>query len=75
MSAGTRVHRQAASLIANDLVTLLQTATYRIEIAGSIRRNSPDVGDIELVAVPTRERVADGMLDTIEVNRLTERDA
>lgn len=73
MSTGTRVDRHTASLIANELVTQLQTATYRIEVAGSIRRGKPDVGDIELVAVPIKEVEPDGMFDSTEVNRLTER--
>lgn len=73
MSAGSRVDRVAAALIANELVMLLQTATYRIEVAGSIRRGKADVGDIELVAVPVVESEPDGMFDTAPVNRLTQR--
>jgi DNA polymerase/3'-5' exonuclease PolX len=38
--------------IAERLVDLLQPACKRIEIAGSLRRQKPDPGDIEIVAVP-----------------------
>lgn len=46
----------------------------RIEIAGSIRRRKPEVGDIELVAIPTRSTdllggQADSLLDGI-IDRL-----
>jgi DNA polymerase/3'-5' exonuclease PolX len=41
-----------AALIAQSLVNLLAPACARIEIAGSIRRRRPEVGDIELVAQP-----------------------
>lgn len=52
---------------------MLASAVERIEIAGSIRRNRPDVGDIELVAVPRTETAADGMFDVQVVNLLTDR--
>lgn len=71
--AATRVDRERAEIVANTLVALLESATSRIEIAGSIRRGRPDVGDIELVAVPIRETIQDGMFGTREANRLTER--
>ena len=38
--------------IAETLVAELTPACKRIEIAGSIRRQKPDVGDIEIVAIP-----------------------
>jgi len=38
--------------VAEDLVARLRPACERIEIAGSIRRNRPQVGDIEIVAIP-----------------------
>lgn len=42
-----------AYAIAADLLTQLSSACVRIEIAGSIRRQKADVGDIELVAIPS----------------------
>jgi DNA polymerase/3'-5' exonuclease PolX len=41
-----------AAFIAQSLVNLLAPACARIEIAGSIRRKRPEVGDIEIVAQP-----------------------
>ena len=41
-----------AAFIAQSLVNLLSPACARIEIAGSIRRRRPEVGDIEIVAQP-----------------------
>lgn len=48
--------------IAEDLKTMLERSCERIEIAGSIRRRKPDVGDIELLCIPKFENGAD-MLD------------
>ncbi len=41
-----------AKAIAEKLKALLDSACERIEIAGSIRRRKPDVGDIELLCIP-----------------------
>lgn len=41
-----------ARAIAEELVGLLAPACLRIEIAGSIRRRRPEVGDIELLVIP-----------------------
>jgi DNA polymerase (family 10) len=38
--------------IAEEARALLAPACERLEIAGSIRRKRPDVGDVELVAIP-----------------------
>lgn len=40
-----------AEALAAELITILAPACERIEIAGSIRRRKPDVGDIELVLI------------------------
>ena len=37
--------------VAQDLITLLRPMCERIEVAGSVRRKRPQVGDIELVVV------------------------
>lgn len=47
-----RIPLAEAQPIAERLVALLAPACERIEIAGSIRRRQPDIGDIEIVAVP-----------------------
>lgn len=46
-----------AEAIARDVVALLAPYCERIEIAGSIRRRRPVVGDIEVVAIPRSEPV------------------
>jgi len=46
-----------ARAIAEELKALLRRACHRIEVAGSIRRQKPEVGDIELLCIP---RVVDG---------------
>ena len=43
---------EEAQVIANKIKAELATHCERIEIAGSIRRKKPDVGDIEIVAIP-----------------------
>lgn len=77
MSDNDRVALDYARQAALDIVSLIRDVVVRIEIAGSIRRKSPDVGDIELVAEPalTTQTVQDGFFDTTEVtvNRLLER--
>jgi DNA polymerase/3'-5' exonuclease PolX len=45
-----------ARQIAGAVVTLLRPACERIEIAGSIRRRRPEVGDVEIVAEPRMEK-------------------
>ena len=42
----------SASIVGDQLVRLLSHFATRIEVAGSIRRRRPFVGDIELVVVP-----------------------
>lgn len=48
----TRIQLLKAENIAGEVVTLLAPMCQRIEIAGSIRRRKPEVGDIEIVAIP-----------------------
>lgn len=43
---------EKAREIAESLKDLLEDTCDRIEIAGSIRRRKPDVGDIELLCIP-----------------------
>lgn len=49
----TKMRLDMARDVANQLVTYFQPDCKRIEVAGSIRRCKPDVGDIEILAVPT----------------------
>ncbi len=71
VSAGVRVPLTEAIAGASELEMMLHPVTERVEVAGSIRRGRPDVGDIELVAVPRYQ--SDGLFGTATVNLLTER--
>lgn len=51
----------AARAVAYQLRDSLAPACERIEVAGSIRRNRPIVGDIELVATSRVEEAPDGL--------------
>jgi len=52
MSGAKKVPLDAARYQAHRLLDLLEPVCERIEIAGSIRRQCLEVGDIELVAIP-----------------------
>ena len=47
-----KLQRYEALRVASDLIELLVPDCDRIEMAGSLRRGKPEVGDIELVAIP-----------------------
>lgn len=66
----TRVSLHDADLVAAELLDVLAPACERIQIAGSIRRRRADVGDVELVAVPTIIGVPGLFEPTGSVNRL-----
>ena len=53
MSNGDRIPRSEALEYAGELIVLLADDCERIDIAGSLRRKKPDVGDIELVCIPS----------------------
>ncbi len=48
----TPIALSLARNLAERIVTTLSPACERIEIAGSIRRGSSTVGDLEIVAIP-----------------------
>ena len=48
----TRCPLHRAEEVANEVVELLEPYCERIAIAGSIRRRKPEVGDIEILAIP-----------------------
>lgn len=52
MSTATRIPLAQASRLAEQLYTDLAPWCARLEVAGSIRRGAPTVGDLELVAIP-----------------------
>ena len=47
-----RMPLAAARLIAGAVMAELAPRCSRCEVAGSIRREKPDIGDVELVAIP-----------------------
>lgn len=70
--AKTRWPLGDALKVANVLAIVLEPVCVRVAVAGSCRRQKPDVGDIELVYIPKVERRPWGLgLETEEVN-LTE---
>ena len=52
MSLGLRIPYRTAYVAALRVVGAMLPAVEKIEIAGSLRRCKPDVGDIEIVTVP-----------------------
>ena len=54
-----------AKAIANRILNELAPHCARIQIAGSIRRRKPDVGDIEIVCIPNRKQSGFFPQDTI----------
>lgn len=54
-----RVPAEEARRVAEELKRRLEPCCERIEIAGSLRRQLPDVSDIELLVVPKREGKGD----------------
>ena len=53
MSSGERVPLAEARKIALDLVWRIEDVCESVHLAGSIRRQKPDIGDIDLVCEPT----------------------
>jgi DNA polymerase/3'-5' exonuclease PolX len=63
MNGTINMKLEQARQIAGKVMELLAPQCVRIEIAGSIRRGEPEVGDIEIVAVPGE--FADAILPTL----------
>ena len=57
---------EKAKVIARDLVYYLTPGVNHVVIAGSIRRQKPEVGDIELLVIP-RANYLDKILDDLMV--------
>lgn len=54
MSTATRTPLPVIRPVADRIIEFLRPHCRRIEVAGSIRREKPLVGDIEIVAIPIR---------------------
>lgn len=73
-TTATRLPLVRAQPVAEQLVADLAPWCIRLEVAGSIRRQRPDVGDIELVAIPQfRNEPSSLWGDEVPVNVLFER--
>ena len=70
MSTGLRYTLAEAQRIAGAIVGQLDPSCVRLEIAGSLRRGRPDVGDIELVAIPRFIEEPSGLFETQQVSLL-----
>lgn len=56
MTVKERIPLAEASMLAHQVVKLLEPYANRIEVLGSIRRGRPDVGDIEIGLMPKIEK-------------------
>jgi len=73
VSTGVRVPHHEAERLAEGIVETLRPGCERVEVAGSIRRGTPTVGDIEIVAIPKITTGPDPSVlfgDPIETNLL-----
>lgn len=52
MSQGSRIPLEVAQNVANDIIEQIKPHCIKCDIAGSIRRQRPTVGDIEIVCLP-----------------------
>lgn len=75
MSSGARIPREQADRLAIAIIKLINPSCERLAIVGSLRRGKPDVGDIELLAVPRLVERFDmfGMSHGTEVDALDDR--
>lgn len=69
----TKIPAAEAMAVAVSLLGALHPFCERIEIAGSLRRKKPFVGDVELLYVPKWEERRDGLFDTKQVNLAEEK--
>lgn len=65
MSDNTRIPRDKALVIAEGIITWLESCCTKIEIAGSLRREKETVGDIEIVCQPHNMPGLRNTLDTL----------
>jgi DNA polymerase/3'-5' exonuclease PolX len=55
MSTGPRIPLAEALDIAANVVAILGSHCLKIDVAGSVRRQSPTIGDLEIVCLPDRD--------------------
>ncbi len=54
MSSGPRIPLAEALDIATNTLAILRPRCHKADIAGSVRRQSPTIGDLEIVCLPDR---------------------
>ena len=74
MSEGQRIPLNKAIAISEEFIALISDACERVEVAGSIRRRSGSVGDVEICCIPKLEPdlfgdEGDSLLDYLIVGR------
>lgn len=67
MSQNPKIPHADATTIARTVYESLKPFTTAFTFAGSLRRKSPMVGDIEAVVLPTLDTVPDGFFGTQEI--------
>lgn len=70
--AKTKFPFEQAIAIAQSIEQILAPACDRIIIAGSLRRQRPAVGDIEILYIPKYREIREGLFDTALVNEADE---
>jgi DNA polymerase/3'-5' exonuclease PolX len=74
MSAGDRIDLYSARVMAAHVLDLLSLSCERIAVAGSVRRERPDIGDIEIVVAPLFELEPEGLWgEPATIDRLASR--
>lgn len=72
MTDKIRYPLKQAKALAEQLAQEMEPVVERIIIAGSIRREKAEVGDIELLYIPKMGRIPDGFFDMKDVNAADE---
>lgn len=69
MSKGKRRHLGIAQDLSKQVVNMLSPSSEKIMVVGSVRRCTPMVGDIEIVALADQRQVSDLFGKTVNVER------
>jgi DNA polymerase/3'-5' exonuclease PolX len=72
MSDKQKFPRAAAMKVAREICLRLADDCVRLELAGSLRREKQEVGDVEILYIPDFKTEKDGLFDTKQVNRADE---
>ena len=75
MSKGKRQHLGMAQDLSKQVANMLKPSTEKILVVGSVRRCTPMVGDIEIVALATENRISDLFGESVGIERTSIDDA